>query len=79
MTKISPLLPPQPSLTNKSFLLKIVGDLKSGQCKTILDWMSEDAEVSFRLILQSCHVSLSIGTVPLWGLRLNLFCACDAI
>ena len=50
MTKILPLLPALPSLTNRSLLLKRVGYWKSGQCITILDWLSEHAEVSFGLI-----------------------------
>ena len=63
MTKNRLLLLALPTLTNRSLLSKREGDLKSGQCKTILDWLCEGAEVSFRLILQSCHMSLSIGTV----------------
>ena len=47
MTKILPALPALPSLTNRSLLLKRVGDLKSGQSKTILDWLSEHAELGF--------------------------------
>ena len=50
MTKILPALPAQPSLTNRCLLLERVGILKSGQCKTILDWLSEHAEVSFGMI-----------------------------
>ena len=47
VTKILPLLPALPSLTNWSLLLKRVGDLRSGHCKTILDWLSEHAELGF--------------------------------
>ena len=47
VTKNWPALPALPSLTNRSLLLKRVGNLKSGQCITILDWLSEHAEVGF--------------------------------
>ena len=63
MTKNRLLLLALPTLTNRFLLSKREGDLKSGQCKTILDWLSEDAEVTFGLILQSCHMSLSFRIV----------------
>ena len=50
MTKILPALPALPTLTNRSLLLRRVGNLKSGQCISILDWLSEHAEVSFGMI-----------------------------
>ena len=50
VTKIWPALPGPTSLTNRSLLLKRGKILKSGQCISILDWLSEHAEVSFRLI-----------------------------
>ena len=50
MTKILPALPGPTSLTNRCLLLERVGDLKSGQCISILDWLSEHAEVSFGVI-----------------------------
>ena len=47
MTKNRLLLLALPTLTNRSLLSKREGDLKSGQCKTILDWLSEPAELGF--------------------------------
>ena len=47
MTKNRLLLLALPTLTNRSLLSKREGDLKSGQCKTILDWLSEHAELGF--------------------------------
>ena len=47
VTKILPALSGQTSLTNRCLLLERVGDLKSGQCISILDWLSEHAEVGF--------------------------------
>ena len=53
VTKIWPALPGPTSLTNRSLLSKREGDLKSGQCKTILDWLSEHAELGFESIGES--------------------------
>ena len=50
VTKNWPALPALPSLTNRSLLLKRVGNLKSGQCISILDWLSQHVKVGFRLI-----------------------------
>ena len=56
VTKNWPALPALPSLTNRSLLLKRVGNLKSGQCKTILDWLSEHAELGFESIGESPQI-----------------------
>ena len=69
MTKILPALPALPSLTNRSLLSKREGNLKSGQCISILDWLSEHAEVGFRLIIKSHQVSLSPRIVARLGLK----------
>ena len=50
VTKNWPALPALTSLTNRSLLSKREGNLKSGQCKTILDWLSEHAELGFESI-----------------------------
>ena len=47
VTKNWPALPALPSLTNRSLLLKRGKILKSAQCISILDWLSEHAEVGF--------------------------------
>ena len=56
MTKILPALPALPSLTNRSLLSKREGNLKSGQCNTILDWLSEHAELGFESIGESPQI-----------------------
>ena len=66
VTKIWPALPALPSLTNRSLLSKREGNLKSGQCISILDWLSEHAEVSFRLIIKSHQMSFS-SCIVRWG------------
>ena len=53
MTKILPLQPGPTRLTNRSLLLKRVRDLKSCHYITILDWLSEHAELEFDSIRTS--------------------------
>ena len=46
--------------------------LKSCQCITILDWLSEHAGVKIYLIFESHQISLWLCTVYMYGPLLNL-------
>ena len=64
MTKILPALPGPTSLTNRFLLLERVGDLKSGQCISILDWLSEHAELGFESIGESPQIGSDFILCP---------------